>query len=332
MFCPHPFRRVEIKPDGNAYVCCVNWLPKPIGNVLHDDLLKMWRGSAAREIRESILDRSFRHCIKCPFLPGPGGPLIPNPPATLWPEDRIGTLKIDYDQTCNLACPSCRPAISNGDPGSQSLTNLDKSHQIHEAVLSSKALLQADELYVTGGGDPFASPLYWNFLQHLPDLRHNDNLRIFLHTNGILFNPAHWEQMGPTRERVTGVGISIDAACERTYQLNRGASWSKLWKNIEFITSLQKTRQTTKRAPIELILYFTMQTNNYREVPEFTTLGFDHKANWIAFTPLQNWGTYSPEEYLQRAIHLPSHPLHEQFLNMLLDPRLRDHRVIMASK
>ena len=174
MFCPRPFSHCEINENGNVYCCCEDWLPEPLGNVLDDDLLTIWKGPAAIKIRESIVDGSFRHCTACPFLPGPGGPLTLG--TKTYPIDRISTLKLDYDQSCNLTCPSCRLVHSS------KFVNHDKILKIHEAVLESGALNRTDQLYVTGAGDPFASKMYWHFLRNLPDLSTNPNLTIFLHT------------------------------------------------------------------------------------------------------------------------------------------------------
>ena len=253
MFCPHPFSRCEIKADGNVYCCCEGWLPRPLGNVLDNDLITIWKSPTAIEIRESIVDGSFRHCTTCPFLPGPGGPLTPVPTKT-YSTERIGTLKLDYDRSCNLTCPSCRLVHSS------KFVNHDKIREIHKTMLASGALNRTDQLYITGAGDPFASELYWDFLCHLPDLSPNPNLTIFLHTNGLLFDANHWEALGPARERVTSIGISMDAATPDTYILNRRSSWNRLMDNLAFISSLR-----TGNPSLMLGLYFVVQSNKDRK-------------------------------------------------------------------
>src|SRR4051812_18978280 len=78
-FCRRPFEHVEIMhghgPDqsegfGDVYLCCAGWLPKSIGNYLQQDLAHIWNSAAAREIRTSILDGSFRYCNAqaCPVI------------------------------------------------------------------------------------------------------------------------------------------------------------------------------------------------------------------------------------------------------------------------
>ena len=329
MFCSNPFNRLEIKADGSVYCCCEGWLPKSLGNILTDNLLALWNGHVATEIRASILDGSFRYCTSCPFLPSKGETVVQKTPADLASENRsrnwqalstdlIQTLKLDYDQSCNLTCPSCRVVHS------REFVDLPNIQRIHNATIDSGILKKTKELYVTGSGDPFASELYWEFLRSLPTLKYKTGMTLFLHTNGLLFDSQHWDLLGDTRVLVRGVGISVDAATEPTYKTNRGASWSKLWNNIKFINSLQERGEK-----ITLGMFFTVQANNFKEIIPFVQMAFNHNTSWISLTALRNWGTYSDEEYRTRAVHLPTHPQYAEFKEMVSNPILTDDRRIV---
>jgi len=321
MHCKNPFERLEIKSDGSAYCCCEGWLPKPLGNVLESDLISIWHGRAAREIRESIVDQSFRFCSACPYLPGPGGPVTSSPPDDLQaiPSGRVRVLKLDYDLSCNLACPSCRVTHS------KNFVDRNKVRRIYEVISWSEVLSVTDRLYVTGMGDPFASAHYWDLLQNLPSLPELPKLEVFLHTNGLLLDDVHWMALGPTRDRVSEVGISVDAATPDTYRQNRGGSWDKLWDNISFVNRLQA--QNGGRP--WLGFFFTVQANNYRELLPFVHLAKYHGARWMSVTALRNWGTFTREEYLARAVHLPGHPDHAEFREVISHPTLRDPGIVV---
>lgn len=321
LYCHHPFTRLEIKADGRAYCCCEGWLPTPLGNVLDSNLVDLWQNSAiASRIRESVIDQSFRYCTSCPYLPGTGGPVQENMPSELPSPERIGVLKLDYDQSCQLACPSCRTHHS------KHWVDDVKVSAIHEAVLASGALDIVDQLYVTGAGDPFASKLYWELLRNLPDLSSNPRMTIFLHTNGLLLDKDRWEAMPEARKRVTDVGISVDAATPGTYKHIRGGSWSKLWDNIAFLNQVRSRRSTR---PIILGMFYTVQAANFRELVPFVKMAIASRANWISVTAMRNWGTFTTAEYESRAVHQPHHPQHEEWLRVLEDPILKDPRVII---
>lgn len=308
---------MEVKSNGGVYGCCEGWMPKPLGNILDTPLAEIWYGATALEVRASILDGSFRFCTACPYLPGPGGPVATKTPSDLGDASHIKTLKMDYDQSCNLTCPSCRTSHSN------QFVNLDIVRRIHEAVMASGFVELTDQLYITGSGDPFASPIFWPLLQNFPKMKTPP--KIFLHTNGQLFDAVHWDLMSSSSHLVSDVGVSVDAATEATYIENRRAPWNKLWNNIEFMNSIQTNQ------PFTLGMFFTVQANNFKEVIPFVRLAFNHNAAWISLTALRNWGTYSDDEYAARAVHVPGHPLHDQFKEVMNDGRLKDKRIVVDS-
>jgi MoaA/NifB/PqqE/SkfB family radical SAM enzyme len=323
MFCSNPFQRMDIHDDGGVYCCCSDWLPMPIGNALERSLVEIWRGDKASEIRASILDGSFRHCSACPYLTGKiGGPVVPGEGSESDRRtDRIGILKLDYDRACNLACPSCRTShYSDALDG-------DKSRRIQAAVIASGAVALADQIYMSGWGDPLASPVYREFLREIPRLAKDGLPKLFLHTNGLLLDEAHWRELGPAADLVEWIGISIDAATEETYRMNRGGSWHRLWNNIAFIVGRRRPDRI-----LRLKTFFTFQANNFREMKDFVTISFGSGADHIAFSALHNWGTFTPEEYARRAVHLPAHPEHGSFLAAISDPIFDDWRISMITR
>ena len=225
------------------------------------------------------------------------GRAVPSP-------DRIGILKLDYDQSCNLICRGCRTQHSSH------WVQFDKVKTIHTTLLNSDSLKHANQLYITGAGDPFASPFYWEILRDLPKLAPDPSTRLLIHTNGLLFTPSNWKRLGETTRRIETICVSIDASCPATYDINRGGDWDVLMKNLSFIASIH-TRS------ICLVLFFVVQLNNFMEMPAFVRLGNKFSANHINFVALQNWSTFEKREYLNRAIHLPSHPQHGHLLETM---------------
>ena len=303
MHCLRPFTIFYLTENGDVHLCCKDWINRNAGNILSTPPMEIWNSPASQIIRNSIADQSFRFCAKCPFLPGPLGEVREgNLPPT--PTDQIGKLLLAYDQTCNLKCPSCRTRTRRPDK---------TSHRIHDVVINSGILEHTKELCMSGSGDPIASPLYWSLLCRLPTLGCHPELRVSLQTNGLLLTPKRWEEMGASREKVAQLSVSIDAASEETYRINRNGDWHLLISNLEWIS-------TRLDPPPTLIFNFVVQANNFTEIPDFIKLADRYKAQGIYFSPLENWGTYPTADYKDRAVHLPSHPLHERLLDILRNP------------
>jgi hypothetical protein len=90
-------------------------------------------------------------------------------------------------------------------------------------------------------------------------------------------------------------------------------------RNLDFARELRAAGQVER-----LCLAFTVQADNYREMGAFVDLGHRFGADEVTFMRLTNWGTFSNEAYARRAVFMPSHPDHGDFLREIQDVRLRD--------
>lgn len=76
---------------------------------------------------------------------------------------------------------------------------------------------------------------------------------------------------------------------------------------------------------------FVVQENNFREMKKFVEMKRKHRMDNIHFSKLNNRGTYSKKEYKQQAIHLKSHPNHEEFLNRINDPLFVEDHITLGN-
>lgn len=320
LFCEQPFTRLELSDSGDIYTCCPAWLRHPLGNFDHDGLDNAWNSSAAIEIRESIHDGSFRFCDKnlCPRLKAQDMPRkdITDPYLLSIIESKALVLdrpalrlNLCYDRSCNLQCPSCRSSLIYHRRGSEEWI---RAKNVQDQVVEQ--LDQIEWLEVTGSGDPFASPLFFELIQQI-DSSLYPNLKVFLHTNALLFTPKKWQEIKPAQDCIVKVEVSIDAATEKTYsRLRYPGDFKVLLSNLAFISDLYRN------GPIEdLKLSFVVQIDNFREIPDFIRLGKQFGAKRVYFSALDNWGTFSESEYKRRAVHLPDHPRHSELLQLLMD-------------
>lgn len=314
LICTHPFEWLEIHPDGSAFCCCPAWLKHPLGNLLHESVASIWNGPVAREIRKTIHNGSFHLCSRkrCPRLAAGTDPVTPF--GNLVDGDLKQAiaqgcstlpygpkrLNLCFDKSCNLACPSCRNKV-------QTASDEEKERA---ATLAAKILAeaapQAEEVRLSGYGDPFASAAYRSILQAVGPGSFPKLQKIHLHCNGLLWDEATWQRLANIHPYVRTAEISVDAADAATYEENRGGDFDRLRRNLAFISTL----------PIDTKISFVVQSNNYRQIPAFVLLA-ERFGFAVYFSQLVNWGTFSRPEFLQRAVHLPEHPEHHLFLGAL---------------
>lgn len=321
-FCEKPFEFADIGTNGKVNLCCALWLPDVAGDYESGTFMEVWNSEKAQAIRASILDGSYSRCLEqhCPHLQNKSlkkrhevtDPvhldIIENNRTVLTQGPK--NVVLSYDKSCNLACRTCRvePIMLEGEERSTAEKIQDWATGEH--------LKDARELNVTLSGDAFGSPVFFTFLRQFDASRYPD-LRITLCTNGIGLTERNWGRI--CNEAVDVVYISMDAASPEVYAVNRGGNYEKLMENLHFVGTLM-----TKGDIREFTLSFVVQANNYHEMPAFTALAQSVNASSVLFIQLGNTGVFTKEEYERRAVHLPTHPEHQQLLEVLQDPVLGD--------
>src|SRR5690606_19395494 len=240
--CSRPFDTLAAHDGGSAFRCCPSWLDRSIGNALRQDPRAVWNSPAAREIRASIHDGSFRFCDRalCAHLDSVTGPVRRVADVTDREMQRViaerrtvmergpRRLIACYDRSCNLACPTCRTERIMA-----SAAERQRLKRLQDALLA-EFLPDLRILHVTGSGDPFWSPVFYELLLGLDAARHPD-LQLHLHTNAQLFTRARWAKLEKAWPAMHSVEVSIDAATPATYAENRRpGTWDKLVPNMEF--------------------------------------------------------------------------------------------------
>jgi MoaA/NifB/PqqE/SkfB family radical SAM enzyme len=327
-FCTYPFEMLETTPNGDVYVCCPSWLPVPIGNVEQQSAEEIWNSPIAQELRGSILDGSYRYCSKmhCSRISNGWLPAIDSPEAMEWTAKPAAAplagprqVILSHDQSCNLACPSCRKDFI--------LANKEQQESLDRVMdrFVMPVLRGADSVRITGSGDPFASNHFRRVIKAIN--RHDfPRLSIELHTNGQLLNERAWAELGLS-SLVRLAEISIDAASPETYAvIRRGGDFHRLLDNMRFVKTMRENGEIEMFA-----LSFVVQSGNFREMPDFVRLGERFGADVIIFNMIRNWGTYSREEFQSHFIGAKAHPQHAAFLDVLRSPVLASPKVAMGN-
>lgn len=333
-FCPKPFRFLEIGAyrEGRVpcYACCPQLVDIEVGDFSSQKIDEVWNSKEMQDIRASILEGSFKFCKveDCPEILSnalPDRAAVEEPRLKKIIKEKKTLLdhgpeiiNLSYDETCNLACPSCRTDYINLNHDIERtlvIENLQKD-------LLAQGLTDAKEILFCSSGDPFASNHFKNFLRDL-DFKNYPDLKLQIVTNGVLFSEKMWEQFENLRGHIGLVCISIDAAQEETYKITRrGGSWKILMENLKFLSKLRGEGEFES-----LRLDFVVQDYNYKEMPAFVDLGKKFKVDSVFFQKIVDWGTYSKTDMKQRLIYSPLHPEFEEFKKVCLDKRLSDELV-----
>jgi wyosine [tRNA(Phe)-imidazoG37] synthetase (radical SAM superfamily) len=325
LFCPMPFKMIEIERGGGSNLCC--WLPRSPGRLDEKGLMTLWNSPGAQEIRASILDGTFRYCDldRCPYFVSGSLPLQKN--AIYGPYGEIirkGITRLDtarvflaMDPRCNLRCISCRKDYVQ-------ISENERADVQRLLELVKRDLSSITAIGLSGSGDPFVSPETRDLLFNHDSARY-PQLRIYLLTNGQLFNRACWGQMGNVQEAIASVQVSVDAATRKTYERIRlGGSFSNLMENLRFLSELRQ------RGTIgEFIISFVVNALNFREMKAFARMGFELGCDQVAFSYMSNWCTFSEDEYREMALHMPGHKDHSALKEILGDPLFLDPRVFL---
>ena len=319
--CPFPFGKMNQNGVGKFQPCCGSWLTSEFHQIpVGED---PWNGPAAQELRRKILEGNYRYCrrevcgvqlqdsaVRWSAL----NPIVPisekNHEALLRGEvvlpEGPASMTISVDPRCNLACPSCR---------SQMITTL--SDENHRAIKDVERLLQRyketiEVLQIAGDGDPFFSPWMRDLIKGLDSKKYPQLKAISILTNGLLLNEKTWKELLPGSEYIAAISVSIDAGTSETYRRVRGGDWAKLIKNLNWISE-----QRQKKPLRHFSLNFTVRAENYRDLEEFLALGKNLNADRVLISELSNWERAKNLDYQKEAIHLASHPQHQDFLSVI---------------
>jgi wyosine [tRNA(Phe)-imidazoG37] synthetase (radical SAM superfamily) len=253
----------------------------------------------AQSIRQSIIDGTYQYCneTQCGIIVNNGlntrDTLPPNVLNLLEDSSKFDMpydIRIDGDRTCNLSCPSCRTSVLK-----LSDTELAKQYNIGNTLyknLFTKPTAQPIHISVSGSGEVFGSPMLLNLLNQIT-LTDFPKLTLEIHTNGLL-SKKFWHKIQHLESAINHLTVSIDAATADTYeQVRRGGKWPDLLDNLEFL-KIKKQKLNFKFCARMIV-----QQKNYLEMLDFYNFCKLHMIDVVEYSRLNNWGTWTKEEFLK---------------------------------
>lgn len=338
-FCFKPWDHLEIGPgqthrlpteytEDVVYPCCSNWINRYHFGKIDKDIKfnDVWNSDKAKKFRQSILDGSYKYCNKtlCPWIQNNNLPDVDDVISGKHGEEKKNIyltkelhsdypnyINLCYDKSCNLKCPSCRKDfefLTEKNDSELYLYKLAHQKNLIEYLYTCKTKTCVN---ITGSGDPFASRLFWELITSFDGIK-NPLLQFQFQTNGVLFTEENWNKMKNLHNNCITAVISLDAGTEETYNYTRrGGDWNKLMNNLQFVKRLFDEKKLWY-----VRLDFVCQQKNYKEIPLFIDIA--KKYNFHCYlSRIDNWGTYSEEEFKVHNIFDKHHPEHSEFLKIV---------------
>jgi sulfatase maturation enzyme AslB (radical SAM superfamily) len=364
-YCKNLFTRFEVGSSGGVKMCCATWLPYTIGNLFDHEVEEIWNSIGAQRLRNQIVTGKWNYCQHkiCPHIVGDNlpekewvtttpvnEPLVENGvprryfksghPVFDWEIDALNNKSLTpyphpidilfgTDESCNLYCPSCRASKIQHSEGPE----YEKRKYLTEKLMA--AVLRIDpkqpvEIWITGSGDPFGSKIYRELLQSLDGSNH-PNLIINLQTNGVMLTPKMYDSMHKIHNNLGCLAVSLDAGTKETYEnkTRLGGHWDILMKNCDYLNSKARPPKES-HGELELSFSFVVQTDNYKEMPEYVRLiktRFPNTTAGIAFSLILDWSVLTAPIYEEKCVWKVTHPEHQNFLKVLQDPILLDEQI-----
>ena len=321
-YCSRPFSYIYLDHfNGDVYLC--PWMQPgkcKIGNILQQSLEETWYGEIAERYRSEFRANDFSHCRSqaCPHLQNNDLPDITDEKEykRLTKTQPMPTkINLAYDYVCNQSCETCRPSVFIPPQGYKERMEVIKNR-------IAPYLDTAEHISTSGHGDPFASPYMMDILENMRPT--NKSLSLLIETNGVFLDEEHWERIKHLSEFNLTLILTSNSYDEFTYKhISRGGNFKKLMHNLEFIKTLREQEYLKS-----YVSSFVIQDRNFREVPSFierslNEFGFDR----VALKPVYQWGTMRADVFWFKDVLNPKHPYHEEYLEIMQHPALKDKRV-----
>lgn len=290
-YCTFTKQMLLIDFHGNCFVCgCEAWLPVTIGNITDfNHLNEVWTSPAAKALQDDIDQKLFTHCAvdRC-------GILYNNKTLDQY------TVSINVDESCNLACPSCRPNAINITSGHEFN---QKVEYVHHIVKLLESFDEPVHVVMSGNGDPLSSAIMRPLI-HQWRPKSNQTLRLF--TNGLLLKKQLSDS--PVVSHITEYFISMDAGSAEVYEnVRRPGKWANLIENLDFL------RETVNRTGANVLLKFVLQDANWQDLENFALLCRHYRFKGD-ITRLEDWGSFG-KDFSKHNVVDPFHPNHQAMLH-----------------
>lgn len=319
-FCSRPWEFFYLTDAEHGQVWPCAWLDSSMnmGNILEDDVDKIYNSEIAIKLRKSILDGTYRYCSpkQCMFLANNSLPDMTEEEIQEYINmTEPNNFNVSYDETCNHACISCRRSYFKGRE-----EYYNKVDAISEKMLPY--FNRAKRVSVDGRGDIFSSEHLLSMLERLKPKR--DDFWLAIETNAALFDEKHWQRIKHFEKYKITVMATVNSFHDSTYRYLNGYAnhVDKVIENLHFIRSLRE------KGSIDLFtISMVAQESNFRELPEYVDRCLNEfGADKVRIRGIMQFGMDDTDFWIKDVFN-PAHPFYREAIDILHHPIMQDKRV-----
>lgn len=283
VFCPHPWNRIKVDPEGFATMCCFHER-QCLGNILEDGLDAIWNSQLSNDIRDITLKNELHATCKastCPYIHVEDN--LPNQknfsvlvPLEDGPAPLPKQLELDLPtQWCNIgglkptkknpACIMCERHV-NFQPQEDRLKEVCQILKEHTF----------DAVHIQGVAEPFWKDRIFEIIEDL-GLWDRPNTLVTTTTNGTILTEKKIEHF--LKLPNSGITFSIDASTPETYKrIRRIDAYDLIIKNLMAYSKLRSPQQA-------LYIHNNINLINVGEVVGMVKVAAEAKVNHVEFNP-----------------------------------------------
>ena len=322
--CEFAYERVEINGfTGDVSFCCPAFTKiQSIGNIKNQSFQEIWNGEIAQKIRQSMIDGNFKYCYidKCcsnEELLIEISPKITN--KANWPK----IVELAPSSICNARCIMCRD-VYKLDPAEKEKGFYDKMLPKYLEILKYAKYMNLNQC-----GEALACPHCKKLIQET--IKINPNIKIGILSNGKNCNLKTFNDYG-ILNNIYWVQCSIHATTKKTYdKIVKDSDFKIIKENLQWLSELKKARHIER-----ITMNFVVMSYNFKEIPKFIKwakkLDFECDFWEIRQHPGEVVSKMQEDKNFKKlAVFNKEHPKHNEFINILKHPALKEEHVHIDS-
>ena len=172
---------------------------------------------------------------------------------------------------CNLRCRTC-PGHNPSDPRGPEYFE-DMRPEIYER-LRRELLPALQEVYLSGGGEPFLAPIFYQMLDDMLDT----GKRVLVVTNGTIIRPDYLERLirAPSQIRVSLDGTTPDVMDH----MRPGASLDRV---LEFMKTVKEIMDRSAHPAFQFQISFVVARSNVEQMVDCVELAHHYGVQSVGF-------------------------------------------------